>query len=165
MITVAIDLTAGESVQTAARRMVTAVLRGADEVTCSFNGIDLVADNSSTVPAIVEEYRHRMNEQRRAWLASPEGVRRTHAEAARRNRLQSKADELMAQLPALDFSNIEALLDWLSAMEDPRSHVGVNVDTGQIIYVFRSHGYEPSANCDVSFNGTNQRDRPLHSLS
>jgi hypothetical protein len=130
-----------------------AILPSPETVRCVsvFNGITLYADGASTVESIVADYHAQSEAKAKAWRASPEGKRATKEAADRQEALQLKADGLMHQLPSLDFSNVVVLLDWLSAIEDPRDHIGVKVDEQLIIDTFRAHGYEPNANCGDEF--------------
>lgn len=149
-MTLEIEATAGEHIRRTAERMV-AMVRTAKRVKCRFNDILLLADRDSTVDGLVAEFNQRCEARAKAYRESPEG-KRAQAEAdERRHNLQVAADELMAGLDRLDFSNVAALLDWLCAIEDARDHIGVTVDVSRIVATFGAHGYLPNVNCGADY--------------
>lgn len=145
-----IQIDAGESISSAAQRMITEAANG-DDVFCIFNGICVPASKSDTVNTICDTYDRLSEIRRKEYQNSPEGIAMAKKQEEERNRLQSKADFLMAELPVLDFSDTDLLIKWLCDIEEARDRIGVNVDAKEIRRQFITHGFYPNAYTDDAF--------------
>lgn len=116
-----------------------------------FNDIELTANTDSTVDGILADYDVRQKASAEAYRKSPKGVAAAREADEHRARLQAKHDELMRDLPALDFTNEVAVLDWLCAMQDPSDHIRVKKNPRAIISAFKRAGFEPGVNCGEAF--------------
>lgn len=142
-----IEVSPGEHLNDAAARLVEAA-----PATCEFNGITLTAVEGASAEGVVAFYNAESERRAKTYRESPEGREAERQKQTRVENLQAEADRLMARLSVLDFSNVAALLDWLSEIEDPRDHIGVKVDVPLIISTFVARGYQPNANCHEDFN-------------
>ncbi len=71
---------------------------------------------------------------------------------------QRKIDALVDRLPNLDFSNQEAVLDWICEFQDPSDHIGVVKDQQKILETFAEHGYQPSVNTGEALDRENSNN-------
>lgn len=148
----------GEHLNRAAEKVVTAALESGGRAFCMFNGIRLEAGYGTIASDLVSHYQREMERQQKEYAASPEGIRAKAEAEAERTRLQHRADQLMANLLLLDFTDLDKVLSWLCAMEEPRDRIGVNVPTALIVNTFKLHGYEPNANCEPDFDENNREN-------
>lgn len=146
-----IEVEPGMSIRTAAELMLEAVAKDGADVFCTFNGICVPATKNSTVQGICDEYDRLCEIRRKEYEASPEGIERRRQDVEEKARLQSKANTLMAELPLMDFADLDLLITWLCDIEASRDRIGVTVDGKRIQSVFRSHGFEPNAYCGDAF--------------
>ena len=152
---------AGENVSTTAERMIALAKETKGSVRAKFNDIELTATEESTAENIVSDFQTKIAEASEKYRKSPEGQRSARESEERKEEAQRKADALMEQLPNLDFTNQEAVLDWICEFQDPSDHIGVVNDQGAVLKIFAEHGYQPGVNTGEAFNGED-RDNFAH---
>ena len=152
---------AGENVSTTAERMIALAKETKGSVRAKFNDIELTATEESTAENIVSDFQTKIAEASEKYRKSPEGQRSARESEERKEEAQRKADALMEQLPNLDFTNQEAVLDWICEFQDPSDHIGVVKDQGAVLKIFAEHGYQPGVNTGEAFNGED-RDNFAH---
>lgn len=144
---------AGENVSTTAERMIALAKETKGSVRAKFNDIELTATEDSTAEDIVSGFQTKIAEAAETYRKSPEGQRAARESEERKEEAQRKADALMEQLPNLDFSNQEAVLDWICEFQDPSDYIGVVKDQRKVLEIFAEHGYQPGVNTGEAFNG------------
>lgn len=144
---------AGEDVSTTAERMIALAKETKGSVRAKFNNIELTATEDSTTEDIVSDFQTKIAEAAKTYRKSPEGQRAARESEERKQEAQRKADALMKQLPNLDFSNQEAVLNWICEFQDPSNYIGVTKDQGAVLKIFAEHGYQPGVNTGEAFNG------------
>lgn len=144
---------AGEKVSDTAERMVALAKETKGSVRAKFNDIELVATEDSVAEDIVADFKVKIAEAAETYRKSPEGQRAARESEERKQEAQRKADALVEQLPNLDFSNQEAVLDWICEFQDPSDHIGVAKDNEKVLKIFAEHGYQPGVNTGEAFNG------------
>ncbi|MEK7509683.1 MAG: hypothetical protein AAB605_03145 [Patescibacteria group bacterium] len=116
-----------------------------------FNGILLAADKTSTAEGIVAYYREETERRAEAYRNSPKGKKAAREAKERLEKMQQKHDELMRQLPNLDFTNNIAVLNWLCEYQDPSDYIGVMKQQDEVVATFVAHGYHPNVNLHENF--------------
>ncbi len=144
---------AGENISETAERMVALAKETKGEVRAKFNDIELVATEDSAAENIVKDFKVKIAEAAEKYRKSPEGQRAARESEERKQEAQRKADALVEQLPSLDFSNQEAVLNWICEFQDPSDHIGVEKDNEKVLKIFAEHGYQPGVNTGKEFNG------------
>lgn len=137
-----------EHITQAAQRMVDAA-----PSQCTFNGIVLVANVGTTAGDIVAEFHRGFDAMVKAKRESPEGRAQAQRDEERCTQAQRQAEALVAELDAINYDDIDAVVAWFERAVDPLGHRGVVVDRARIVEAFRSHGYEPNVNCGPAFDG------------
>jgi len=114
------------------------------EARAAFNDITLTATRGNTAAVIVAEFEARSAAAAKAYRESPDGIAAEERRQQARRDLQARHDALMARLPALDWSNDVAVLDWCCEMQEPSDHAGVVVKKDTILAEFAKHGFRPN---------------------
>jgi hypothetical protein len=149
----------GESIDIAAKKLLSMIvmLENPDDILqMDFNGIILQAQISDTPQSIVERYDQACRKRSEDYAASPEGIA---AKAKREQDIRNKQaviDAGMVELETIDFSNLEAVIDWFDKMADASDDTGVRVDGKRIIEIFTSHGFQINANTYDKFDGNDK---------
>ena len=147
-----IDFLGGEHIASAAAKLVEAA-KAHGAAKGKFNDIELIAKPDSSPDDLVAYFERECAARSEAYRNSPEGKEAAKASNDCRASLQAKHDALMDCLPALDWKNDVAVLDWICAMQEPSDHVGVISRRETIVSAFERHGFKAGANC-----GKNYRD-------
>lgn len=116
------------------------------EATGVFNDVTLTARTGDTPESIIASFEAQTAARAEAWRNSPEGRASLAERESVRRALQSKHDALMGALPALDFGNDVAVMDWLCAMQEPSDHIGVIRRKETILATFGAKGFRPNVN-------------------
>lgn len=117
----------------------------------SFNDIVLTANPDTRPESIVAAFDHECKARSEAYRNSPEGKAAEAQREHERAEAQAKHDALMRRLPALNFRDQSAVLDWLCAMQAPTDQGGVIVRSKTILAAFAKHDFLPGVNCDADF--------------
>lgn len=142
---------AGCHINSAAQMLIDAC-QTAEKAQGTFNDITLTADKDSTVTGIVAYFHSEMERRAEEYRNSPEGKAAAREQEERRKQKQLKHDELMRQLPNLDFNSDVAILDWLCEFQDPSDYIGVAKQQKVVLSTFAENGYFPNVNCGNDFN-------------
>lgn len=145
----------GQHVQQFAQQLIDRAKANGVDVEGDFNGIALRASSAESVTAedLVNFYSQESERRSEEYRKSPEGIKAAEEAEGRKNALQEKADQLVTQLDSLDFSNLEAVIDWIVNFQDASDHIGVSFDRKAVIDTFRSHGFDVGVNTGEDFNG------------
>lgn len=114
------------------------------EAAGAFNEIALTATRGNAASAIVADYQAKSAAATKAYQESAAGIAAEERRQQTRRDMQDKHDALMARLPALDWSNDVAVLDWCCEMQDPSDYIGVIVKKDTILAEFAKHGFTPN---------------------
>jgi hypothetical protein len=144
----------GQHVQQFAQQLIDRAKADGVDVEGDFNGITLHVSSDEPVTAedLVNFYSQESDRRAEEYRQSPEGVKAAEEDEARKNALQEKADQLVTQLDSLDFSNLEAVIDWIVDFQDASDHIGVSFDREKVVSTFRSHGFDVGVNTGEAFN-------------
>lgn len=146
-----LKLLGGDHISKAAEQLIGLVKTDGDSFMI-FNGICLPANQFSTIASICDDYDRLSELSRKEYEASSEGIARKQESESERKRLQETADNLMGELPDIDFNDVAKVLDWFCAIEPSRDRIGVSVDNATIINTLESHGYLPNMCCGDEFD-------------
>lgn len=151
--TITYDVRGGQTIDSIAARMVALAKETGERVRAMFSGIlELTATPESTVEDVIGDWRTRMDQAVEARDRSPEGQRAARAKERLIEEAQKQVDALMEQLPHLDFTNPEAVLDWLCELLGPSEFSAVVKSPEVILTRFAEHGYVPDMNAREEFN-------------
>jgi hypothetical protein len=123
-----------------------------------FNEVTITAERGETADAILARYTSECERRTDAYRKSPEGIAALNCAAERTAALQQAADDLMAALPNLDFTDENAVLDWLCALQEPSDHIGISIDKNSVLIDFAKHGLRPNVNCGPDFDAGDRRN-------
>ena len=143
---------AGENVSYTAVRLVKITSLTGQPCTAYFNDIKLVANPGDKSDNIVDFFSQECERQSQEYRESPAGKRVAQEAEERRLAAQAKLDQLMDQLPTLDFGDLTAIVKWFDELQDPSDHIGVNRPWQQIVETFVQHGFAPGMNCGENFD-------------
>lgn len=150
---------AGYHVGYAARNMVFIADLIGEAVTTDFNGIEIKVLPGDNAEAIVEFFKAQSKRRYEEWLASPAGKRYLREQEAERQKQERIGKYCLGYLRVgLDFSNLNAVIAWFEAYQEPSDHVGVDVPYETIIKTFRENGFEPDVNCKDNFDGEDKEN-------
>jgi hypothetical protein len=124
-----------------------------EEVCYNFNGVNLIANQNSTVDWLIATFEEQMS------LAHNKYINSDAYKVLETERLlelienQLKAKLLMEEFQSLDFSDYTRLLNWLSEIQPLSDLIGVLSDENKniIISTFEQNGYLPSVNTGENF--------------
>ena len=145
----------GQNVQQFAQQLIDRAKADGVDVEGDFNGITLHVSSDEPVAAenLVNFYSQESDRRAEEYRKSPKGIKAAEEAEARKTALQEKADQLLTQLDSLDFSNLEAVIDWIVDFQDASDHIGVSFDREKVVATFRSHGFDIGVNTREAFNG------------
>lgn len=111
-----------------------------------FNGLDLTVTPDSTKESVVAEYE-RLSAERGVAYWTPE---RLQQKATEEERQLAEARVVMAELPALDTSNLDACIRWLCRLETvATTHSAEALRALRILQHFAAGGLVPSMNVSM----------------
>jgi hypothetical protein len=142
----------GEKVSETAEKMVALANKSKQTVTAKFNDITLTAKPGDKPGMITTFYSNESSRRSEEYKKSPAGKKAAREAAERVVQMQQKYDALLQQLPDLDFTSYEAVLNWLCEFQDPSDHIGVTKQTQVVLKAFTSHGYKAGVNTGDAFD-------------
>ncbi len=132
--------------------MIEAIKKGnITEVSGKFNDIELVANFSSTADSVVKKFENECSLRSIAYRNSPEGRAAEASNIRQKNKAQETVNNLMKELPSLDFKNNVKVLDWINRLQPASDYVGVEVSSKKIVEIFADHGFLPGVNIGANF--------------
>jgi len=155
-----IEGTPGQDIADFAQQLINSAKQNNNEVTGTFNGIDLVvsSDSDLSVDDVVQSFHQESKKRAEEYRKSPEGIQaEKEAEEGKQN-MQEKANQLVTGLDSLDFSNYESVLEWICDFQEASDHIGVSFDKSQVISIFKDHGFDIGVNTGDDFNGEDEEN-------
>lgn len=148
----------GETIESAAKTAATIAWHRSNghQVFLKFNDIVIPADLCSH--RIMDAYKAECNRRAEAYRQSDEGKRAAREREERKAEAQRKVDDLMRELPHLDFRNLNEVISWVERLQPASDHAGVIVPVNVVIGAFREHGFEANANTGDAFDGNDERN-------
>lgn len=146
-----IELLPEETVSEIAERMVALAKDAKETITAKFNGTVLTADEGSTAGDIVHRYFATRSGSPEAKSARREGEKL-------RKEDRRKYDALVRQLPDLDFTDYEVILDWLCELQNAAESSGTTKGQAEILVAFTKHGYRPGVNAGKAYDGKDREN-------
>lgn len=141
---------AGCHVKRAAEQLVVAAAYSLDgKARGNFNGVMVVARQVSTPEALVSQWQKKMDAKSKKYSRTAKAKAEASRWAQYEASVQEKHDELMSQLPDIDFKTDITVLDWLCEYHNPSDFSPVtNRDPKKVVAIFAQHGYHPLAGAD-----------------
>ena len=144
---------AGARIDREITRIIAMAKETGEDVTMMFNGVPLVAQPTSDAAELSDAYNATMQKKHEDYINSPKGKRDTEKARLRKVKAQATIDAALNALPALDFTDVGALLNWLSYIQDATDCMGIDKHGDEIVAVFHKHGYLSNVNIGKDFNG------------
>lgn len=117
------------------------------DITLSFNGYPIVVRKGSTIESVVQEWEEK-------GINSPEAIaQRNEAEAAVNQQVgqeQGKLNSMFKDLQSLDFSNTEAVIDWLYEYNTHYIN-GADTHDDAVKEIFKAKGHSTEKNDSIDF--------------
>lgn len=114
------------------------------EASGTFNDITLSATRGIEPAAVVADFEAKTAAAAKIYRESPAFRAAEERRQQTRREMQDRHDALMARLPALDWNDDVAVLDWCCEMQEPSDHVGVIVRRDTILAEFAKHSFTPN---------------------
>ncbi|MDB4984112.1 MAG: hypothetical protein JWM20_291 [Patescibacteria group bacterium] len=130
--------------------------RQVDQITANFNDVTVTVDGSSTVESILSFYELETKRRSEEYKNSPAGKADAKKNFDERNSLTKKAESLLEKLPALNFNDNVAVLNWLCELQPAADRVGVEIPGKEIVKTFNEKGFATGANTGKDFNGEDE---------
>ena len=143
----------GQNIADFAQQLINSAKESNQEVTGTFNGIDLVVSPDSDLLAydLVQYFHQESKKRAEEYRKSPEGIQAAKEAEERRQNMQEKADQLITGLDSLDFSDYEAVLEWICDFQKVSGKI-VSFYKSKIISVFKDYGFNIDVNTGSEFN-------------
>ena len=120
-------------------------------VKLDFNGVEMLISDRVTAEQVIAYFKSEMARESEEYRNSPAGLAQAAKTAATDRMLQERLNEAMDTLPTLDFTDLEALVNWLAYIQPATDRGSVVRDTDTILATFAEHGYLPGVNCGDDF--------------
>jgi hypothetical protein len=138
-----VDLPAGTHIRQAAEILCRAAVANG-YAAMRFNGIHITATSGDTPAKVVADWVAQNEAAAKAYRESPEAIAAEAAAQQERRDLQAKADALTERLPALDWSDDVAILDWCCEFQESSDRHNVLIKRETILAEFAKHGFVPN---------------------
>lgn len=141
-------------VSTYATSLVSALQQSETNVSGEFNGAKVVLEKGTDYAAsdVEKMIKYEMDRQAEEYRNSPEWRKAVQEAMARVETLSQKAKELENQLHSLDINDLEAVLDWFCAYQEPSDHTSVKINSEMVVNFSYTHGYMRGMNTWEDFN-------------
>lgn len=123
-----------------------------------FNGVRMTAIPGDEPLHVIEAWQKEQDRRSEAYHNSPEGKRAAKEAEDRKKACQAAVDKLMQKFEALDFSNLDELVQFLDDLSEPGDHVNVSFDRQRIVDTFAQHGFERNVNIGDAFNANDREN-------
>jgi len=149
-----LNTTVGENITRVADRLVIAVKASPDQkARVNFNGITVVARRASTPSTLVSQFHKKLTAKARRASRTDRAKAQASKWAVYETSVQQKHDQLMLQLPGLDFTDISVVLDWIYEFQNSSDFIPVtNKDPLAVLDIFAQHGFYPLGKAEQSFD-------------
>ena len=121
------------------------------EVSGDFNGISITVDGNSTVTSIIKNYMTESEKRDKEYRNSP-AYKASQLESKKYAKdLQTKTDEIMKELPKLNFKDNMKVLDWLCEISDSIDDMRIKTRNSDIVKIFNDNGFFSNVNTGDDF--------------
>lgn len=127
-------------------------------VSITWNGVEVNVGPDSEVDNVVKHWEDQQRAKQLAYEQSDEYKANQEKQQKEVEALQRTADLLVEELKTLDFSNLQLVLNWLCAIQEPGDRIGVTTDRELIIKTFNDNGYFENVNIGNDFNGEDREN-------
>lgn len=129
------------------------------QVEINFDGTCLIADESSTLDSIINQYRKATKENIASTkkTAELENSKKQQYEA-KIIRLKKLNETLMAELETLDFKSHFAILSWIRKFQPCSEIPNTDLNKKKVLKKFIENGYTPSVNCKHDYDCAIKKD-------
>ena len=117
-----------------------------------FNGVMIIARRVSTPRALVSQWKSKSDARSKKYSRSSKAKARVIERVAHAVSMQQKHDDLMEQLPLIDFADYAVVLSWLCEFQDASDFNSVVGNPGAVLDLFAQHDYFPSEGGDVELD-------------
>lgn len=136
----------GEHISKAIER----VLEGKEPRILNFNDVELmVTPGVTTLDTLRETFDQVIEDRRRKWEASPEGIQAAAEAAKRVVRMQARVNELTEALPA-SLETTHQALKWVVEFAQAADYVGVKTDYPKVVSTLLEAGYSATPRSDLT---------------
>ena len=143
-----VHFSAGCHILRAAEELVVAAAYSPDgKARGSFNGVMVVCRPTTKSPeALVSQWERKFEAKSKKYSRTAKAKAEASQWAQYEASVQEKHDDLMRQLPTLDFTTDVTVLDWLCEYQNPSDFRPVtNREPQKVVEIFAQHGYHPLA--------------------
>ena len=141
----------GENINTTAKNMIALAKEKKGDVVAIFNDIHLSATEQSISEDIVKDFESKHKKASELRSKSFKGQLAEKEQEKVKQKTQKEIDKLTGQLPGIDFSKQDKVLDWLCEFQPLSDHIDVETNTSKILKIFEQHGYRPGINVGQNF--------------
>lgn len=129
------------------------------QVEINFDGTFLIADESSTLDSIIDQYRKATKENIASTKKTSdiENSKKQQYEA-KIIRLKKLNETLMAELETLDFKSHFAILSWIRKFQPCSEIPNTDLNKKKVLKKFIENGYTPSVNCNNNYDCAIKKD-------
>lgn len=112
-----------------------------DEVTFTFNGVEIVVDANELPVSVEARWQSAMDKKGEEYRKSPEYAEQQRQSAVRLAECQERTDALMPRLPEAVAAGPSQVVAWVAALSQCTDHTGVEYDRAQVLHSLGSAGY------------------------
>lgn len=166
--TVKIEAMLGEHIDNFVKKMVAEWKKRTDDgyneamkgliVEGDFNGVTLRATGKETAKDLSNYYDDASAKESAAYRKTDEYKEIQRKQKEEKSELQKQHDELMAELPKLDFKNHNKVLDFAVKYHEATDHIGVKKDHSIIIGALEKGGYVSGANTGEDYKENDEEN-------
>lgn len=140
------DVPAGTLIDSVIAEMIKEANLHNEPVCAEMRGVEIVVQPGSEQAEVLKHFK-----EKEAELIE-------HELLEEHNTFQAKADEAFCRLPALDFSDLTALIDFFEEFLDASGVTHVNFDKQAVMDAFVEHGFDRNVNCGSEFDGDDREN-------
>ena len=116
-----------------------------------FNGIELIGKRGDSTDDLMQQWQTLSEERHQAYINSPEYAKQQKENRLEIDKLELKTEYLTRNMLFLDFTDMEAVLDWICEIQEASDRIGVKIPVENIVSHFESKGFYPNVNLDRDF--------------
>lgn len=147
-----IEAKPGENLDDYAIRLILAASERNGVVQGEFSGVPFEVTSEMTIKSVRDSYAEGGKKQDEVFRASPEAKKRAEEQRQRAEEAKRSIEALLKQLDTLEFSDLESVIDWIAAFQEPTNLVGIEFDRKAVLKTFKAHGFEPDANIGEAYD-------------
>lgn len=150
-----IEAEIGEHITSFCAKLSRLALQTKQEVTGTFNGVQLIADVNTTAQQLTAKFHQQLRIDQENYEKSPEYAIKLKQREKELAAINKRIEKCMNEFSELNWDSYAAILKWLSNIQPLADHTGVSLDRSKIIAGFENHGFKANENTGDSFNGEN----------